>query len=259
MRKKVKNCHEKRGYAMATFFLVAVLSFFGIANAQVMSSSNYKIQIDSVNFGGGNSVSGSYKLEDTAGEAGTGLSSSANYAMKAGYQQANSVFISVTPASDVTMSPAINGLTGGTSTGQTSFTVTTDNPAGYTVLIRTTTSPALTSPIDSFGDYIPSSSDPDFTFFNNISTSSFGFSPEGTDVASRYLDNGVSCGTGSGETIDSCWDGLSTSDKEIFRRATANIPSGTSLTVKFKAVSGPSHIQKNGTYTAESVVTVLPL
>src|SRR5690242_13754867 len=55
--------------------------------AQAMSSGSYKIQIDSVNIGGGNSSSNSYGIEDTVGEVGTGGSSSGSYALNAGYQQ----------------------------------------------------------------------------------------------------------------------------------------------------------------------------
>ncbi|MCH8987080.1 fibronectin type III domain-containing protein [Patescibacteria group bacterium] len=44
----------------------------GIASAAVMSSTNYKIQIDSVNVGGERQTSASYRLEQTVGEQGTG-------------------------------------------------------------------------------------------------------------------------------------------------------------------------------------------
>ncbi len=58
-----------------------------VGNAYAMSSNNYSVQIDSVNFGGGNSSSASYGLESTQGEVGTGDLSSASFKTKAGYQQ----------------------------------------------------------------------------------------------------------------------------------------------------------------------------
>lgn len=56
-----------------------------------MSSGKYKIQSDSMNFGGTRSSSFKYKLEDTKGEIATGDSSSGSYKINAGYQQANPV------------------------------------------------------------------------------------------------------------------------------------------------------------------------
>ena len=53
-----------------------------------MQSANYKIEKDSINFGGiDDGQSTNYKLKDTVGEIGTGLSESANYIMKTGYRQ----------------------------------------------------------------------------------------------------------------------------------------------------------------------------
>ena len=86
-----------------------------------MSSSNYKIESDSVNFGGGLSESASYRLESTAGEVATGDSSSASFRLHAGYQQMHETYIAFDdPADDVTMSPSLGGITGGTSNGATS-------------------------------------------------------------------------------------------------------------------------------------------
>lgn len=79
-----------------------------------MTSTSYSIQSDSVNFGRqGNSSS--YRLEDTLGEVATGDSASASYNLHAGYQQMNVVYLAMTSASDVTMSPTLGGITGGTS------------------------------------------------------------------------------------------------------------------------------------------------
>ena len=57
--------------------VIILIAIFGIcfapaAQAAVMSSSNYKIQIDSVNVGGGRATSSNYALENTTGEAVTG-------------------------------------------------------------------------------------------------------------------------------------------------------------------------------------------
>lgn len=248
--------HSRLQYGIVFVALAFPLS---LVYADTMQSSNYKIQSDSMNFGGVRSASGSYTLEDTAGEIATGISSSTNYIVNAGYQQMNVVYLSVTSAANVILSPNLGGLTGGTSNGSTSFIVTTDDPAGYTATIQASSSPALVSPTDSFADYVPAGAAPDFTFSNVATASSFAFSPEGADITATYKDNGSSCNAGSSDTADACWDGLSTSPKTILTRTSGNQPSGTTATLKFRAASGSSHVQQNGIYTATTTVTVIAL
>ncbi len=253
-----KNFKIKLIIGFTALFLVPFL-FSSLVNAEGMSSSKYKISTDSVNFGGVRSSSGSYKVEDTVGEIATGNSSSASFAIKAGYQQDDTVNISVTPASNVTMSPSIPGLTGGTSNGQTTFTVTTDNPAGYSANISAAASPALNNSYASFADYVPAGANPDYTFTNSSSASSFAFTPEGNDIATRYQNSGTNCGVAGSDTADACWDGLSVSNKTIATRNSSNSPAGTVTTIKFRAASGSSHVQEDGIYTATTTVTVMSL
>jgi hypothetical protein len=242
-----------------TPLFIILFLFAQITNAEVMSSSNYKMGTDSINFGGVRSSSGSYIVEDTAGEIATGDSSSATFAIKAGYQQDSTVNITVVPASNVTMSPSIPGLTGGTSNGQTTILVTTDNPAGYSANISAEASPALNNLYASFADYTPSGADPDYTFSNSSTASSFAFTPEGGDISSRYKNSGATCAIGSSDTSNACWDGLSTSNKTIAVRNSPNTPFGTVTTIKFRAESGSSHVQQDGIYTATTTITVLSL
>ena len=245
--------------AISCAVVIVVLILAQDAYGQAMSSSNFKVQSDSVNFGGVRSGSTSFVTEDTLGEVATGLSSSTNYVMKAGYQQMQDSVISLVPPSNVTMSPDIGGVIGGTSNGSTTFRVTTDNPAGYTVTITASSSPALVSPDSSFADYTPSGANPDFTFLIAPSASEFGFSPEGTDIVQRYKDDGANCNAGSGDTLLACWDSLSTSPITIDTRNSANHPTGVVTKLNFRAQSGSTHIQPDGTYTATTTITVLPL
>ena len=121
-----------------------------------MQSNNYTIQSDSINFGGGNSSSGSYMTEDTLGEAATGYSASANYLLHAGDQQNHfGGFVSVSAASNVVLTPSIGGLSGGESNGSTTFTVIAQSATGYTATIAASTSPALQSQYGSFADDAP--------------------------------------------------------------------------------------------------------
>ncbi len=251
------NIQKKK--LMALTLLLAVAAFVvSSVHAEVMSSSNYSIESDSINFGGARSTSTSYVIEDTAGEIATGISTSTSFTLKAGYQQMQEIYLATTPASDVTMSPVIGGVTGGTSNGSTSFSVTTDNAAGYTVDIAAENSPALASADDSFADYSPSGAVPDFTFTNTPANSSFGFSVEGTDIIDGFKDDGADCGVGSSDTADACWNGLSNVTGTIVSRATSNHPVGTLTTLKFRAAAGSARVQANGTYVATTTITILP-
>lgn len=236
------------------FFLVS--SHEGMAQ---MSSSSYKIPLDSVDVGGGLSNSASYQALDSVGEVGTGDAASSNYKVNSGFLAVQNVYLSITQASDVALSPSISGVSGGSGTGSTSWTVVTDNPAGYTLNARATTSPALKSGTSSFADYTPAGSDPDYNWSISSSDSEFGFSPEGPDIIQKFKDNGSSCNTGALDSIDQCWAALSTSDQAIAQRTSGNHPSGTTTTIKMKAESGTNHLQPGGSYSTTIIVTALPL
>ncbi|MDE1975506.1 MAG: hypothetical protein KGI49_03300, partial [Patescibacteria group bacterium] len=110
------------------FTAVAAFQFFIIpfafclypVHAQVMSSSHYSMDSDSMNFGGGYSSSASYMSQSTAGETATGYSHSADVFMHAGFQQANP-----TP----TPTPSAPGSSSGSSFGGTLFPL---NVIGFT-------------------------------------------------------------------------------------------------------------------------------
>ncbi|MFA6000427.1 MAG: hypothetical protein WC783_05675 [Candidatus Paceibacterota bacterium] len=258
MNKFFTNLNTHRNILTILLGLVLVVPLYR-ALAQPMQSATYKIQSDTVNVGGKDiSTSSNYKLGDTAGELGTGDSSSSNYIMHAGFWQMQESFISLSTPSDLALT-AIGGIAGEASEGTISWTVITDNLAGYSMSIQSVTSPALTSGSDSFADYTPAGADPDYNFSINPTTSAFGFSPEGVDVNTRFKDNGSACNTGSGEVVAKCWDGLSTSPKDAFLRTSSNQPSGSTATIRFRAESGPNHIQPAGSYSAPITVTAVTL
>lgn len=242
------------------YIVVAILVLVGIPLTlrAAMSSSNYQIIIDSLNTGGGNSVSSSYMNESTVGEVATGESESETYAVKAGYQQMVSTSISITSAADINLG-SISGMTASSATGSAAWNVKTDNPAGYSLSVQASTSPALKSAGDaSFADYAPGGT-PSFAFTVSSGTSAFGFTPEGSDIATAYKDDGAACNTGSGDTADKCWDGFSTSPKIIATRTSASTPNGATTTLKVRAEVGSSYLQEAGAYTAELTVTAVEL
>jgi hypothetical protein len=252
---------KKRSLEIFLLFLFSILILLSpiyLLSAQVMQSGTYKIQTDSINFGGEGSSSPNYNLNDTLGEVATGESNSSNYYMHAGYWQMQGSYISITSPSDLALAN-IGGITGENSEGVLSWQVITDNTAGYTMNIKTNTTPALTSALDSFDDYTPAGADPDYDFSISPTISAFGFSPEGSDTNTRFKDNGASCNIGTGETTGKCWDGLSTSSKDIAGKTTSNHPGGSTVNVRFRAESGSSHIQTSGSYSASIIVTALTL
>lgn len=235
-----------------------VLFSLSSAFAQVMQSTNFQIQSDSINFSGGLSTSTNYVLESTVGEVGTGRATSTNYALRAGYQQMHEVYIALTGAANVTLSPSLAGVTGGTSNGSTTVLVTTDSMAGYALTIASEGSPAMQKGGDSIADYIPSG-ETDFVFTTGSSDAHFGYSPQGTDIVQRFKDNGSSCNTGSFDTSLACWDGLSTADETIASDNSANHPVGATTTINFRVGVGGAVMQAPGVYTATTTITALPL
>jgi hypothetical protein len=242
--------------------LFVILFIFPVAReVSAMSSTKYKIDSDSINFGGAeNSSAGSLILSDTMGEVGSGFSSSTKYSVSSGYRMLQGSYISISSASDVAM-PSMSGMIPGQSDSEESWIVKTDNAAGYEMLAKALTSPALKTVDGSyFNDYTPTATDtPDYIFSITSTSSAFAFSPEGVDISQKYLDNGSVCGVGVYDTQDRCWDGFSTTDKIVSYRSSSNHPDGTITTIKYKTAIGSNKIQDAGNYTANIQVTAVAL
>lgn len=225
--------------------------------ALVMSSTNYRMQSDSINFGGSQGTSTNFIMEDSLGETGTGISSSTHYYMSAGFEQIDGTYyLSMTAPISLAMLPNIPGLTGGSSSSTAEIGMVTDNPAGYSLIIQTTTNPALKSGANSFANYTLSSSIPDLDWQVGSSASEFGFNPSGTDVVTRYKNSAGQCDTGGGSSeIDKCWDVLTVAERIVSQTLASNYPDTSTTTIKFKAESGSLNKQPIGTYQTTVVVT----
>lgn len=245
---------------LASIATIAVLLVQQLSFAQVASSTNYRIQSDSINFGGGLSTSTNYRQESTFGEIGTGVSSSTNYQMNAGYQQMQEVYLSMTVPSDVTLSPSLAGLTGGTSNGSTTVTVTTDDPAGYSLSIEASNNPAMqkTGGSVTIADY-NQGAEADYSFSVVTGQAQFGFSPSSVNVVPAFRDNGSLCNTGSLDTPLACWAGLTTTPTIISQSSGANHPNGATTTINFRVGIGSGAGVESGLYTATTTLTALPL
>lgn len=205
--------------------------------------------------GGGFSSSTNYSQESTFGEIATGDSGSATYQLRAGYQQMQEVYLSMSVPSDVTMSPSLPGITGGTSNGSTSVVIKTDSPAGYRLTIQASNTPAMQSGGNSISDHTTSTSR---NFTVPASSARFGYSVFGGDATANFYNNGSVCGSGS-NALQECWRGLEVSPFTISQGAGSNHPSGATTTVYFRVGINSGANVISGLYTATSTLTALPL
>lgn len=172
--------------------------------------------------------------------------------------------LTISSPSDVTLSPTIAGMTGGKGTGSATWTVTTNNLAGFAMSIKASTDPALKSAQgNSFADYTQAGTVPDFTWDVAAADSEFGYTVEPhtvEDTVQAFKDDGSVCGgTGTANAADKCWKGLTTSDFTVISRSHETPQAGEAETVKFEAESGSSHYQVQGSYSAVVTVTAVTL
>ncbi len=241
-------------------FLPLILWGVGIVTAQMMSSENFQMESDSLNVAGGNASSENFQLEDTMGEVASGDSSSEDFELRAGFQQMQGVQISMTAPESVLMTPTIPGVAGGFANGSTTVTVTTDSPAGYQLLISAEGNPALQQEDGpaTIADYSPAG-DSDYTFTTLDSDAHMGYTVLGTHAVARFFNNESVCGTGSLNTGEHCWDGLSTTPTTIVSSGNSNHPTGTETKVLFRVGVGGSVLPAPGVYTATTTLTAIPL
>jgi len=236
---------------------VLALSLLSVVDAQVMSSPSYQLQSDSVNVGGGLSSSTAYIQESTTGEIATGRSESAAFNLRAGYQQLQEVFISLSAPTDVLMNPSIPGITGGVSYGSTTVTVITDSPGGYMLLLSAEADPAMQSGSNSIPNY-PAGT-PDFAFTVPAASARFGVSPEGVDIPDVFRDDTFVCGVGVSDTPLACWTGIATTGVAMAESSNGNQPDGATTTLQFQLGVTAGAGVMSGEYTATTTLTALTL
>jgi len=192
-------------------FIIIVLALNPVVDgsqalAQVMSSANYKIFVDSINGGGELGTSANYKLTDTIGEVGvTEDTSSTNYKIKAGFE-------AIGPDQILTVNLSTNLVALGVLSPNN--VVTADE-----VLTITTNGNGYTTTIVTDGNLRAS----DGSDINNVS--------DGT-VTAGSEEFGIRT-SGTGGQYNSTDTSITTTAKTIAQRTTAI--SANSITVTFKA------------------------
>ena len=173
----------------------------------------------------------------------------------------------LTNASNVVLSPAIGGITGGAATGSTQVVVYTNNSTGYTMTIQasgTVAAMKADSSSSTISNYTPAGNFPDFNWVNNSTgqAAEFGFTVSASttgDLAQKFLDNGSTCNTGSSDTsgANTCWTYASSTATSTIATTGATLTSGSTSTIFLhtNVPANPSPSLTNGTYTATTTLT----
>ncbi len=186
-------------------------------------------------------------------------------------QQITSEIAFKTAPNDVTMTPSIQGITGGNAFGTSTVAINTNNPTGYNMTIAFATTTALQgenigSNID---NYIPAggAGDPDYNFAVGANDAEFGYTVNSVttplDIADMFQDDGVSdCDAGeTGTTAGKCWYNVAnaTDAVTIIDRPTATPGTGATSTIVFQVgvSANPSPAVQTGFYTATATLTAL--
>jgi hypothetical protein len=161
--------------------------------------------------------------------------------------------LSMTDPADVALSPDLGGMTGGTSTGSTSFSVTTSNEAGFTTTVQSSDQLSHTTLTDYFKDYTQAAPTYNWT---NPADSAFGYNVVSSVAATAFKNNGTSaCGSGANNSIDHCWIGFSTSTPYTILTTSSAQKSGVTATINLKAYLAANQNFSNGSYTTTITVT----
>lgn len=217
-----------------------------------MSSANYKIVQDSLNYGGSVSSSTNYSLNDTAGDVAPGSISSTNYTIGGGYLPMNETTLSISLLSPTSLS-SLQDQTSGSSTDTSPVTVTTDDPAGYALTVSAATSPLLEKGSDSIADYAETASGTPEFWSVATGDAAFGFSVSGSNVPGLFKDNGSACGSGSANGL--CFMGFKgTNPITIGSMSTRTSTSGDTTTLHYQMETKGATISP-GTYGGTLTLT----
>ncbi|HAZ16772.1 MAG TPA: hypothetical protein DCY49_02615 [Candidatus Jacksonbacteria bacterium] len=174
-------------------------------------------------------------------------------------QETDEVLVTLSVTAEMTLSnpvdvglSAIAGLTGGSSTGTATWTVVTNNNAGYTLHLHAAASPALVGGAqgDSITDYTEASAGvPDYTFVVDDGNAEFGYTVNTTgttivtgEIDASFKNNTTTCNIGATLTNDNCWISTNTSGtKELLATTTGETAAtGEAIQLNFQVELDPS-------------------
>ena len=183
-----------------------------------------------------------------------------------GVSQTVSAEINLACDANVAGLSAIAGISGGTSNGTFNCTTTTNNSAGYNLTFKKN-GLLLTAgggADKQFDDYTGATGDPiDYNFAApGAGVEYWGFNmTAGTDVATRFKDNGAACNVAGAVNAGQCWVRVPTTPtvETVATGATATGGSGVQSSFGVRMQAGASNALQSGTYTSTLVVTATML
>ena len=164
--------------------------------------------------------------------------------------------ITISSPGDSSMSTAL-GVSSQSAVGTTTWTVATNNVAGYTIALNATATPAMDSGTNTILDY--QTGNPN-TWNATTSNAYFGYSAFGTDVATSTWGNTTMC---SGATANATstvlkYKGFTTSPYTVGQRSSTTTSSGVDTTICY-AVEQKNYYIPSGTYKATITATATTL
>lgn len=156
--------------------------------------------------------------------------------------------IAISAPADVTMG-TITG-TGVAAPGSATWTVTTNNAAGYQ-LEWSASSATMDSGANTIGAYTPAIPNTPETWSVGSTDSEWG-----ARLSSASTDVGAEWGT---DSTSEKWLNVSTSTRQIVSRSSQTPPTGSDEIVQFKSEVGSGHMQPEGSYSVNVTATATTL
>ncbi len=191
-------------------------------------------------------------------------SQSVNFPVSLGVSQE----VTASSPSTVVMNPdtigGVVGNPGAPATGFTSFTVKSNDPAGYSLAIGSGQQNALhRDAANYFSDYLPlatSGGTPNYNWSDGAPSAGnayFGFSlyPAASLQAPMFLNNGSVCNAGTSSDQGHCWFGLNNSPVTVLNSSFPTPQAGEVQRFNFNAESN-GKLLAPGTYNASIIITV---
>jgi len=166
-----------------------------------------------------------------------------------------------TAANNVTMAPALAGITGGYASGTSTLAVTTNNVAGYTLTINFADPVAMQyeSGSDSIPNYVDATPN-DYNFSVSAGQARFGLSASSTNVTAQFLNNGSACSAGALISAAHCWtmNAIATTTLTLVDRNSSTPAAGDETIIGFRVgVNDPTPALPAGFYNATATLTAL--
>lgn len=173
--------------------------------------------------------------------------------------------VSITAPGNFSLTGTINGISGGTATGNAAFSVLNSSELGFNMTIKASTSPALATGSYNFSDYSPNASTgtPDYTWAApSAGSSSFAFSvgaDTGTYANQKFRNTSSLCNQGSTNSTTNCWSGFNgtTAIPVVSTSAFSSVPVTETISLKAAFTSGNNTaMEADANYQATITATV---